>query len=346
MRSGPAARRQRSRLHRRDHRGPDRLPRVEGRQLGRPLLASRRTSRPSARPSWAGRRAQAGVREAERKVIGLSVDRSTSHGAGRRTSPSHRARSSNFPLIADPDRKVADLYDMIHPNATTRSPCVRCSSSVPTRRCKLTLTYPATTGRNFDEILRVIDSLQLTGEAQGRDAGELEAGRGRHHRPARSPTRTPRRSSPRAGRRKALPAHRPSAREGAREGGASMNRRRFLALGAATGGTFALGGLARLGTQSASAQIGSVPTVDRLVLTNVVDNIYDVFARAGRLDTITVQRTPLAARPCSRSTGSRTTSSRIAAPSSARSCWTSASPTSTSSTTTSRSRWIPTRRTP
>ena len=70
--------------------------------------------------------------------------------------------SLNFPLIADPDRKVADLYDMIHPNAsdtmTVRSVFVIGADN----KVKLTLTYPASTGRNFDELLRVIDSLQLT----------------------------------------------------------------------------------------------------------------------------------------------------------------------------------------
>ena len=70
----------------------------------------------------------------------------------------------NFPLLADPDRKVADLYDMIHPNAdntlTVRSVFV----IGPDKKVKLTITYPASTGRNFEEILRVIDSLQLTAQ--------------------------------------------------------------------------------------------------------------------------------------------------------------------------------------
>ena len=70
--------------------------------------------------------------------------------------------SLNFPLLADPDSKVADLYDMIHPNAsdtmTVRSVFVIGADN----KVKLTLTYPASTGRNFDELLRVIDSLQLT----------------------------------------------------------------------------------------------------------------------------------------------------------------------------------------
>jgi 7,8-dihydropterin-6-yl-methyl-4-(beta-D-ribofuranosyl)aminobenzene 5'-phosphate synthase len=76
-----------------------------------------------------------------------------------------------------------------------------------------------------------------------------------------------------------------------------MNRRQVLKLGLVASGTFAVGGLGRLGTLPAAAQIGAVPTVDRLVLTNVVDNLYDVFAKAGRLDTITVQRTPLGPAP-------------------------------------------------
>ena len=72
-----------------------------------------------------------------------------------------------------------------------------------------------------------------------------------------------------------------------------MKRREFLTLGAVATGTFAVGGMLRAGGRAASAQSGSVPTVDRLVMTNVVDNIYDVFAKGGKLDTITVQRAAL-----------------------------------------------------
>lgn len=103
-----------------------------------------------------------------------------------------------------------------------------------------------------------------------------------------------------------------------------MQRRHFLSL-AIGGGIWALsrGGLGRAVAQSTV----SVPTVDRLVMTNVVDNLYDVFAKAGRLDTITVQRTPLSVgRRSSPSTASPTTWSRCAARSVARSCSTSASP--------------------
>ncbi len=96
------------------------------------------------------------------KVIGLSVDPVDSHGDWSKDIEETQGSAVNFPLIADPDRKVADLYDMIHPNAndtlTVRSVFV----VGPDDKVKLTLTYPASTGRNFDEILRVIDSLQLT----------------------------------------------------------------------------------------------------------------------------------------------------------------------------------------
>jgi 7,8-dihydropterin-6-yl-methyl-4-(beta-D-ribofuranosyl)aminobenzene 5'-phosphate synthase len=76
-----------------------------------------------------------------------------------------------------------------------------------------------------------------------------------------------------------------------------MNRRRFLTLGAVASGTFALGGISRLGRPAGAQLASSVPTVDRLVMTNAVDNFYDVFAKAGKLDTITVQRTGLGANP-------------------------------------------------
>jgi alkyl hydroperoxide reductase subunit AhpC len=98
------------------------------------------------------------------KVIGLSVDSVDDHHAWAEDIEATQGAALNFPLIADPDHKVADLYDMIHPNAldtlTVRSVFV----IDPDDQVKLTLTYPASTGRNFDEILRAIDSLQLTAE--------------------------------------------------------------------------------------------------------------------------------------------------------------------------------------
>ncbi len=96
------------------------------------------------------------------KIIGLSVDALGSHREWSNDIKETQGTAPNYPLIADPDRKVAELYDMIHPNAldnlTVRSVFV----IGPDKKVKLTLTYPASTGRNFDEILRAIDSLQLT----------------------------------------------------------------------------------------------------------------------------------------------------------------------------------------
>ena len=96
------------------------------------------------------------------KVVGLSVDSVDDHKGWIGDINETQNTTVNFPLIADPERQVAMLYDMIHPNAldnlTVRSVFV----IGPDKKVKLTLTYPASTGRNFDELLRVIDSLQLT----------------------------------------------------------------------------------------------------------------------------------------------------------------------------------------
>ncbi len=96
------------------------------------------------------------------KILGLSVDPVDSHAKWSQDIKETQGHAPNYPLIADPERKVADLYDMIHPNAldtlTVRSVFV----IGPDKKVKLMLTYPASTGRNFDELLRVIDSLQLT----------------------------------------------------------------------------------------------------------------------------------------------------------------------------------------
>jgi alkyl hydroperoxide reductase subunit AhpC len=96
------------------------------------------------------------------KIIGVSVDPLESHQGWVGDIEETQGAALNYPLIADPDRKVADLYDMIHPNAndtlTVRSVFV----IGPDKKVKLIITYPASTGRNIDEILRVIDSLQLT----------------------------------------------------------------------------------------------------------------------------------------------------------------------------------------
>ena len=96
------------------------------------------------------------------KIIGLSVDPLTSHEGWKQDIADVTGSEVNFPLIADPERKVADLYDMIHPNALETATVRSVFVIGPDNKVKLTLTYPASTGRNFDELLRVIDSLQLT----------------------------------------------------------------------------------------------------------------------------------------------------------------------------------------
>ncbi|MBC6481491.1 MAG: peroxiredoxin [Hormoscilla sp. GM7CHS1pb] len=96
------------------------------------------------------------------KPIALSVDSVESHKGWIGDIDETQKTTVNYPILADPDKKVSDLYDMIHPNAsntlTVRSVFIIDSD----KKLRLTLTYPASTGRNFDELLRVIDSLQLT----------------------------------------------------------------------------------------------------------------------------------------------------------------------------------------
>ena len=96
------------------------------------------------------------------KVIGLSVDPLESHRNWVQDIKDVTGHALNYPLIADPDRKVSDLYDMIHPNANDTQTVRSVFVVGPDNKVKLTLTYPASTGRNFDELLRTIDSLQLT----------------------------------------------------------------------------------------------------------------------------------------------------------------------------------------
>jgi thioredoxin-dependent peroxiredoxin len=96
------------------------------------------------------------------KVIGLSVDPLDSHKGWANDIEETQGVAVNFPIIADADRKVSDLYDMIHPNASDTFTVRSVYVIGPDKKVKLTITYPASTGRNFDEILRVIDSLQLT----------------------------------------------------------------------------------------------------------------------------------------------------------------------------------------
>ena len=96
------------------------------------------------------------------KIIALSVNSVDDHEGW--ISDINETQNANlaFPMIADPDREVSELYDMIHPNALDNMTVRSVFVIGPDKKVKLTLTYPASTGRNFDEILRVIDSLQLT----------------------------------------------------------------------------------------------------------------------------------------------------------------------------------------
>lgn len=96
------------------------------------------------------------------KVIALSVDGLESHKSWIGDINETQNTVVNFPIIADQDRKVADLYDMIHPNSSENATVRSVFIVGPDKKIKLTITYPASTGRNFEELLRVIDSLQLT----------------------------------------------------------------------------------------------------------------------------------------------------------------------------------------
>ena len=98
------------------------------------------------------------------KAIGLSVDPLDKHDQWARDIAETQGAALNFPLIADADRSVSDLYGMIHPNASDTLTVRSVFVIGPDNKLKLSLTYPASTGRNFDEILRVIDSLQLTAD--------------------------------------------------------------------------------------------------------------------------------------------------------------------------------------
>ena len=96
------------------------------------------------------------------KAIAVSVDPVESHIKWIDDINDTQKTKVNFPILADADRKVSNLYDMIHPNASDTFTVRSVFIIDPTKKVRATITYPASTGRNFDEILRVIDSLQLT----------------------------------------------------------------------------------------------------------------------------------------------------------------------------------------
>lgn len=96
------------------------------------------------------------------KMMALSVDGAASHKEWIKDINETQGTKVNFPIVADVEKKVSDLYDMIHPNADNTLTVRSVFIIDPERKVKLTLTYPASTGRNFYELLRVVDSLQLT----------------------------------------------------------------------------------------------------------------------------------------------------------------------------------------
>jgi alkyl hydroperoxide reductase subunit AhpC len=96
------------------------------------------------------------------KVLAISVDDVDSHQRWIGDINDTQKATVNFPILGDPDRKVSNLYDMIHPNANDTFTVRSVFIIDPNKKIRATITYPASTGRNFDEILRVIDSLQLT----------------------------------------------------------------------------------------------------------------------------------------------------------------------------------------
>lgn len=110
------------------------------------------------------------------KVIGLSVDGVADHEGWSRDIEATQGVALNFPLIADKDRAVAEAYDMLHPNAEATTTVRSVFVIDPAKKVRLTLTYPASTGRDFNEILRAIDSLQLTSNHQVATPANWRAG--------------------------------------------------------------------------------------------------------------------------------------------------------------------------
>ncbi len=96
------------------------------------------------------------------KVLALSVDGLESHKGWVKDINETQSTEVNFPIIADEDKKISELYDMLHPNASLTATVRSVYVIGPDKTIKLIITYPASTGRNFDELIRVIDSLQLT----------------------------------------------------------------------------------------------------------------------------------------------------------------------------------------
>ena len=136
------------------------------------------------------------------KILGLSVDPVTDHTRWAKDIEETSGHSVTYPMVGDPELKVAMLYDMLPADAGTTSQGRTAANNAtvrsvfvigPDKKIKTMLTYPMSTGRNFDEVLRILELGAADREAPDRDAGQLEAGRRRHHRRRRCRTR--RRSS-------------------------------------------------------------------------------------------------------------------------------------------------------
>jgi len=118
------------------------------------------------------------------KIVGLSIDPVDDHTRWAKDIEETQGTAPNYPIIGDADLVVAKLYDMIHPNANGASPRTAADNATirsvfvvgPDKKIKLILTYPMTTGRNFDEVLRVIDSLQLTAKHKVATPAQWKAG--------------------------------------------------------------------------------------------------------------------------------------------------------------------------
>ena len=150
--------------------GPDPLSRLDRRQVGDPVLASQGFhSRVHDRARLLAK-IKPEFDKRNTKILGLSIDPVDDHKRWAKDIEETQGTAPNYPMIGDPDLTVAKLYDMIHPNASGAQPRTPADNATirsvfvvgPDKKIKLILTYPMTTGRNFDEVLRVLDSLQLT----------------------------------------------------------------------------------------------------------------------------------------------------------------------------------------
>ncbi len=140
--------------------------------MGRSVFASKGFHAGLHDRAWLRGRPQGGIRQTQLcKIIGLSVDSVGDHTEWAKDIEETQGHALNYPLIGDTDLTVAKLFDMIHPNATGSAKGRTAADNAtvrsvfvigPDKKIKLMITYPMTTGRNFDEVLRVLDSMQLT----------------------------------------------------------------------------------------------------------------------------------------------------------------------------------------